>query len=203
VRNQILRHRSHGWFTIYWSANQSLHQLLKYESVRWEKTHWKQGQIRRRKQRKWERDREQAVPNGQAAAVALSGRCELEQRRPSKCISHRQLLGSATSQQCASTGNGFTPWLNAFQFSPLTSRNFTTAGDNPLRLTTSNFSPQLNNYGHFFFPMALQPFLGPWPHISVSRSLYTDGRTPWTSDQPVARPLPIHRTTQTQKNAQT
>jgi hypothetical protein len=25
----------------------------------------------------------------------------------------------------------------------------------------------------FFFPMALQPFLGPWPHISVSRSFYT------------------------------
>jgi hypothetical protein len=28
--------------------------------------------------------------------------------------------------------------------------------------------------------------------------LYTDGRTPWTGDQPVARPLPTHRTTQTQ-----
>jgi hypothetical protein len=23
----------------------------------------------------------------------------------------------------------------------------------------------------FFFPMALQPFLGPWPHISVSKSI--------------------------------
>jgi hypothetical protein len=34
--------------------------------------------------------------------------------------------------------------------------------------------------------------------------LYTVGRTPWTSDQPVARPLPIHRTTQTQnKGTQT
>jgi hypothetical protein len=34
--------------------------------------------------------------------------------------------------------------------------------------------------------------------------LYTDGRTPWTVDQPVARPLPTHRTTQTQnKRAQT
>jgi hypothetical protein len=51
----------------------------------------------------------------------------------------------------------------------------------------------------FFFPMALQPFLWPWPHISVSKSICTDGRTPWTSDQPVARPLPIRRTTQTQK----
>jgi hypothetical protein len=28
--------------------------------------------------------------------------------------------------------------------------------------------------------------------------LYTVGRTPWTGDQPVARPLPTHRTTQTQ-----
>jgi hypothetical protein len=25
----------------------------------------------------------------------------------------------------------------------------------------------------FFFPMALQPFLGPWPHISVSKSFFT------------------------------
>jgi hypothetical protein len=28
--------------------------------------------------------------------------------------------------------------------------------------------------------------------------LYTVGRTPWMGDQPVARPLPTHRTTQTQ-----
>jgi hypothetical protein len=28
--------------------------------------------------------------------------------------------------------------------------------------------------------------------------LYTDARTPWTRDQPVARPLPTHRSTQTQ-----
>jgi hypothetical protein len=34
--------------------------------------------------------------------------------------------------------------------------------------------------------------------------LYTAGRTPWTEDQPVARPLPTHRTTQTQnKRTQT
>jgi hypothetical protein len=29
-------------------------------------------------------------------------------------------------------------------------------------------------------------------------NLYTVGRTPWTGDQPIARPLPTHRTTQTQ-----
>jgi hypothetical protein len=28
--------------------------------------------------------------------------------------------------------------------------------------------------------------------------LYTVGRTPWTGDQPIARPLPTYRTTQTQ-----
>jgi hypothetical protein len=30
--------------------------------------------------------------------------------------------------------------------------------------------------------------------------LYAVGRTPWTGDQPVARPLPTHRTTQEQNN---
>jgi hypothetical protein len=49
------------------------------------------------------------------------------------------------------------------------------------------FSPLLN-YGRFF------SFFIP----------YTVGRTPWTWDQPVARPLPAHRTTQTQnKRTQT
>jgi hypothetical protein len=34
--------------------------------------------------------------------------------------------------------------------------------------------------------------------------LYTVGRTPWTGDQLIARPLPTHRTTQTQnKRTQT
>jgi hypothetical protein len=33
--------------------------------------------------------------------------------------------------------------------------------------------------------------------------LYKVGRTPWTGGQPVARPLPTHRTTQTQKSTQT
>jgi hypothetical protein len=44
--------------------------------------------------------------------------------------------------------------------------------------------------------MALQPFVGPWPH-SEFINLYTVGKTPWRRDQPVARPLPTHRTTQT------
>jgi hypothetical protein len=36
---------------------------------------------------------------------------------------------------------------------------------------------------------------GPWPLFQFL-NLYTVGRTPWTVDQPIARPLPTHRTTQ-------
>jgi hypothetical protein len=51
--------------------------------------------------------------------------------------------------------------------------------------------------------MAPQPFVGPWPLLSFL-NLYTVGRTPWTEDQPLARPLPAHRATQTQnKRTQT
>jgi hypothetical protein len=46
--------------------------------------------------------------------------------------------------------------------------------------------------------MALQPFVGPWSLLQFRNLFYTDGKTPWTSDQPVLRPLPTHRTIQTQ-----
>jgi hypothetical protein len=52
--------------------------------------------------------------------------------------------------------------------------------------------------GVFFFPLALQP---PWALTSDFFQFldhFTDGRTPWTSDQLIARALPKHRTTQTQ-----
>jgi hypothetical protein len=45
--------------------------------------------------------------------------------------------------------------------------------------------------------MALHPSVGPCPLFSFL-ILYTVSRTPWTGDQTVARPLPVHRTTQTQ-----
>jgi hypothetical protein len=38
---------------------------------------------------------------------------------------------------------------------------------------------------------------GPWPPFQFLNQ-YTVGGTPWTRDQPVARPLPIQRTAQTQ-----
>jgi hypothetical protein len=41
--------------------------------------------------------------------------------------------------------------------------------------------------------MALQPFVGPWPLLQFRNLFYTDGRTPWESDQPVIRLLPTQR----------
>jgi hypothetical protein len=38
--------------------------------------------------------------------------------------------------------------------------------------------------------MALQPFVWPWSLHQFRNLLYTVCRTPWMSDQPVARPLP-------------
>jgi hypothetical protein len=43
----------------------------------------------------------------------------------------------------------------------------------------------------------LYSLCGPWP-LYQFLNLYTVGRAPWTGDQPAARPLPTHRTTQTQ-----
>jgi hypothetical protein len=48
--------------------------------------------------------------------------------------------------------------------------------------------------------VSLQPFVGPWRLLQFRNLFYTDGRTPWTGDQPVARPLPTHKTTQTQSS---
>jgi hypothetical protein len=41
--------------------------------------------------------------------------------------------------------------------------------------------------------MALQPFVGPWSLLQLRKLFYTDGRTPWTSDQFVTRPLPTQQ----------
>jgi hypothetical protein len=47
-----------------------------------------------------------------------------------------------------------------------------------------------------FLSVALQPF-GPWLIFSFL-TLYTVSRTPWTGDQPIARPLPTHDNTNTE-----
>jgi hypothetical protein len=49
---------------------------------------------------------------------------------------------------------------------------------------------------NLYISMALQPF---WTLSAFQfLKLYTVGRTPWTGDQPVTRPLLTHRTRQTQ-----
>jgi hypothetical protein len=51
--------------------------------------------------------------------------------------------------------------------------------------------------------MALQPFVVPWPLLQFLNPIHSRS-TPWTGNQPVARPLPTHRTTRTQnKRTQT
>jgi hypothetical protein len=49
--------------------------------------------------------------------------------------------------------------------------------------------------------MALHPFVGPWPLFQFLDLLYTVYRTPWTGDQPVARPSPACGTAQIQNKA--
>jgi hypothetical protein len=49
----------------------------------------------------------------------------------------------------------------------------------------------------YFYLWLYSPLLGFGRHFSFL-ILYTVGRTPWTGDQPVARPLPTYRATQTQ-----
>jgi hypothetical protein len=61
-----------------------------------------------------------------------------------------------------------------------------------------HLNPFINPFIHS--SMALHPFVGPWPLLQFRNLFHTDARTPWTRDQPVAMPLPTHRTTQTQNN---
>jgi hypothetical protein len=51
------------------------------------------------------------------------------------------------------------------------------------------------HYSSFIHQWLYSPLLGPGLFF-IFVIFFTDGRTPWTGDQPVARPLPTHRTTQ-------
>jgi hypothetical protein len=57
---------------------------------------------------------------------------------------------------------------------------------------------KIPSYISFSFIMALRPLVGPWSLLQFGNLFYTLGRTPWTGNQDVARPLSKHRTTQTQ-----
>jgi hypothetical protein len=51
----------------------------------------------------------------------------------------------------------------------------------------------------YFSPhVSYSPYSAPGLFFSSIIIFYTDGRTSWMSDKPVARPLPVHRTTQTE-----
>jgi hypothetical protein len=75
--------------------------------------------------------------------------------------------------------------------------------NNLLSTLFSPLSPQcqgsLSNSDHSFIHQWLyNSSLGPGLFFSFVIFSYTFGRTLWKSDQPVSRPLPAHRTTQTQ-----
>jgi hypothetical protein len=57
----------------------------------------------------------------------------------------------------------------------------------------------LNLFFYFLYPSLLYRTLTASRFLFYSLDLYTIGRTPWTSDRPVARSLPVHK----QKNAHT
>jgi hypothetical protein len=68
-----------------------------------------------------------------------------------------------------------------------------------LTVTSRMLSKQLQgNCTQTFFSMALPAYSEPRLLIQFRNNFFTDGSAPWTGDQPVARPLPKHRTTPTQ-----
>jgi hypothetical protein len=73
-----------------------------------------------------------------------------------------------------------------------------TANYSALQFQEALFTSLLHLLTSVYPAMALQPGVGPWPPLQFRNIFYTVDRTPRTSDQPVARPLPTHRTTQTQ-----
>jgi hypothetical protein len=56
---------------------------------------------------------------------------------------------------------------------------------------------EMNMHATLQLPFLCSPLLGLGRFFSFL-TLYTGGRSPWTWDQPVARPLPTRRTTQTE-----
>jgi hypothetical protein len=71
----------------------------------------------------------------------------------------------------------------------------------PSRLSTSVMSrlfPSMSFIIHYFFYFLTSIPLMPYSYgvevLFYSLDVYTIGRTPWTSDRPVARPLPKYRT---------
>jgi hypothetical protein len=67
-----------------------------------------------------------------------------------------------------------------------------------LSLSLSHTHTCIPNILIFFSSMSLPAHSEPRPLNQFRNHYFTDGRSPWTSDQSIARPLLKHRTTQTQ-----
>jgi hypothetical protein len=53
-----------------------------------------------------------------------------------------------------------------------------------------DLSEELTTHFHLSFQWLFQPTQGPSLFMQLCNHFYTESRTPWTSDQPVTRPLP-------------
>jgi hypothetical protein len=72
----------------------------------------------------------------------------------------------------------------------------------PTYLPTAFLPACLPAYLLTIYQWLYSSFVGPWPFLSFL-NLYTVGRTAWTGDQPVARPLPTHTEHKQNKRTQT
>jgi hypothetical protein len=66
-------------------------------------------------------------------------------------------------------------------------------GKSRFHIVPSRLFIKMSNENLHHPSMALQPFVGPWPLLQFRYLFYTDGMTPWTGDQPLAKTLPTHR----------
>jgi hypothetical protein len=99
-------------------------------------------------------------------------------------------------------------WSSELRYLVLVSQVVTNVSEEPVDSSTTRKAMALGSFEmlaitHKIISLWLYSHCEPWPLFQFT-DLYTVGRTPWAWDQPVARPLPIHRTTWTQnKSTQT
>jgi hypothetical protein len=84
--------------------------------------------------------------------------------------------------------------LHTLQITTVPAETYCEVQDGSVEMLMYSYMPLLHLfYYNYYYFMSLQPFVGTWPLLQFL-NLFTVGRTPWTGDQPVARPLPTHRT---------
>jgi hypothetical protein len=92
--------------------------------------------------------------------------------------------------------SGRFPHQNLYAFFVSLSRHNVTSNISTVLQTPTTLINDIYYYYYYF--MALQPFVGPCPLFQFLDPIYTVGRTPWTGDQPVARPLRTQDNTNTE-----